>query len=558
MSPYATDEHGEVIPDPSTPRWVVTPEQHERWAECVRIAKAVTGQQENTIEVDNFAAAVFDMPNPTHPAGSSMGPRVVQEADLSPRTRNLLQRAADRRRRDRRGRWVDGPRADGVEMPQSTQLAPGPAPRSPGTTREMIRALGLDDWPEPTPKALALLGGKRETAHRFYLPGSPGTRDAPHPTYVKDRRPIHDRAAGRLLAGLPVNFGEQPTGLAELLGVGHPIVAKLHAGGLLSDDEKEQVRVAADAARDGGPPQALFTAGGPASGKTSVLRDNRETLRPRNAVTVDPDLVKEELPEYTELRASGDDSTRRYAASAVHLESGDIAARVTKDARELGLNMVIDGTGNDEPGEYVRQLQKKRDAGYEVSVLYVNAPTEVAILDAVNRAEESGRFVPIPRIRELHAKVSERFDEVAGLEWLKRLDVFERQEHIATGGSFVPPDAEDRRVLAFDKARLKAFVNKRAETWERRREVRESDEQGQLIDEADLLPKGVQSASWVHEAGAAGEVDRRGRAHGKPLRERGPRAPLRARGPRGGRRRPVVGPIRFRADRASLTTRAAG
>ena len=41
----------------------------------------------------------------------------------------------------------------------------------------MIRALGLDDWPEPTPKALALLGGKRETAHRFYLPGSPGTRD---------------------------------------------------------------------------------------------------------------------------------------------------------------------------------------------------------------------------------------------------------------------------------------------------------------------------------------------------------------------------------------------
>ena len=106
--PYATDEHGEVIPDPSTPRWVVTPEQHERWAECVRIAKAVTGQQENTIEVDNFAAAVFDMPNPTHPAGSSMGPRVVQEADLSPRTRNLLQRAADRRRRDRRGRWVGG------------------------------------------------------------------------------------------------------------------------------------------------------------------------------------------------------------------------------------------------------------------------------------------------------------------------------------------------------------------------------------------------------------------------------------------------------------------
>ena len=73
---------------------------------------------------------------------------------------------------------------------------------------------------------------------------------------------MHDAIIGTFLAGP----------MEEILGGDHAITRKLRGGGRLSSAEKAQVREAASRARNGDRPQALFMAGGPASGKTSALK----------------------------------------------------------------------------------------------------------------------------------------------------------------------------------------------------------------------------------------------------------------------------------------------
>ena len=54
---------------------------------------------------------------------------------------------------------------------------------------------------------------------------------------------------------------------------------------------------------------------------------------------------------------------------------------------------------------------------------------------SVSRAEQTGRYVPVPRIRKLHALVSEAFNhEIQNQSWLKSLNVFDPHGHI--GGLF--------------------------------------------------------------------------------------------------------------------------
>jgi predicted ABC-type ATPase len=259
----------------------------------------------------------------------------------------------------------------------------GSAPRSPGTTLEEIERLGLNAWPSRSPRVEKTLEGHKSTAERFYV-----VREGRHPqphrvraVYARQRHALHDELVGKELA----------VAVESLLGKDDPVTKKLAGGGRLNDEEKAKVRYAAEAQRGGEAPDALFMAGGPASGKSTVLENNPD-LMPAHSVHVDPDRIKLGIPEYQELRAAGD----HYAATAVHQESGDVAARLAWEADDLGLNAVLDGTGNSDPGEFVRELERKRAKGYDVSVLYATTSTDEAVRRAVERADETGRYVPVP------------------------------------------------------------------------------------------------------------------------------------------------------------------
>ena len=107
-------------------------------------------------------------------------------------------------------------------------------------------------------------------------------------------------------------------------------------------------------------------------------------------MTINPDEMKDRLPEYREMIEGGE----KFAASGVHEESSDLGKRLQKDAMDLGLNVVVDGTGDSKPGKFTGKMVDMDKSGYEVNALYVTIPTDEAVVRATTRAMKSGRWVP--------------------------------------------------------------------------------------------------------------------------------------------------------------------
>lgn len=207
-------------------------------------------------------------------------------------------------------------------------------------------------------------------------------------------------------------------------------------------------------------PRATFMAGGSGAGKSTVKKAITERGElPKHYVDIDPDGIKEMLPEYQQLLDAGE----RRAAMLVHEESSDIAKMVLNEAEARRFNVVIDGTGNSESGKFVGKLLKQESAGYDVDVIVVDVRTSEAVARAMQRAERSGRYVPESVIRQIHRDVSARFDEWQDIDAVKRWQVWANDErppkliaHGARGG-----------INVEDRDRFLSFLRKADESLER-------------------------------------------------------------------------------------------
>jgi predicted ABC-type ATPase len=151
-------------------------------------------------------------------------------------------------------------------------------------------------------------------------------------------------------------------------------------------------------------PEALFLAGGPASGKSTLVNSGRARPKP-DAVDVNPDIVRTMLPEYQALVAAGDEG----ASAKVHEEASHISKMVMNLALMRRHHVTVDGTGNGGPGAFSRKIEAARGAGLSVRVVYSTIDTEEAVSRAKARAARSGRVVPEGYLRSAHAAVSERY-----------------------------------------------------------------------------------------------------------------------------------------------------
>ncbi len=160
-------------------------------------------------------------------------------------------------------------------------------------------------------------------------------------------------------------------------------------------------------------PVAYVMGGGGAAGKGTLLN---KTLIPQglvndsNAVHLDPDDVKKEIPEYNELIAKGDSR----AASVVHEESSGLAKRVLANAMNGKYDLVYDVTlGNKDKG--TKTLQALKDAGYEVRLFGVTVEPALAVARADKRARGNGRYVPTKDQLVAHKGFTQAFAEYAEL-----------------------------------------------------------------------------------------------------------------------------------------------
>lgn len=165
-------------------------------------------------------------------------------------------------------------------------------------------------------------------------------------------------------------------------------------------------------------PTFTVMGGGPAAGKSSLIANGELDIAP-NSVEVNADLCKEKLPEW---ETAG--STR---AQFTHEESSYLAKRTQAAAIERQQNILLDGTGDTSPASMNKKIDGARNAGYRVDAHYVTLPTDLAIKNARERGERTGRFVPDEVVRATHVGVSQTFPAIVHkFDSVKLYDTSER------------------------------------------------------------------------------------------------------------------------------------
>lgn len=158
-------------------------------------------------------------------------------------------------------------------------------------------------------------------------------------------------------------------------------------------------------------PTATFMGGGPASGKSSAFESGLlEEPSRSSTVHIDADAIKGQLPEYVAMAKTGDPSLAGFA----HEESSDLSKRMLREARERGVDVFLDGTGDSSIASLTKKVKPLQDAGYKVNGNYLTLPTDLSVKLAAERGmtpldipgAKIGRIVPESIVRTTHANVS--------------------------------------------------------------------------------------------------------------------------------------------------------
>ena len=141
--------------------------------------------------------------------------------------------------------------------------------------------------------------------------------------------------------------------------------------------------------KEGEKKRAIFMVGGPAAGKSSMLKQRFSEDEMAQHVVINPDEIKNMLPEYRR----GVKQRFWPAANNVHEESSYLSKRIFDEAAGSGKHLLVDGTGGN-PRKYENQMDRLRSMGYEIQMMHMDKPAEQGVADAMGRAGRSGRYVP--------------------------------------------------------------------------------------------------------------------------------------------------------------------
>jgi predicted ABC-type ATPase len=218
-----------------------------------------------------------------------------------------------------------------------------------------------------TPKWKQYLKGKEWLSHKEYRES-----DGPPPVYQMERAVLHNEIVNSFMVDKEGNAIKPPS--------------------------------------EGVQKTAIVMMGGTASGKTSLIKHLLDTddIAGAGFVNVNPDDVKEQLPEYNE----GLEMRAKDSAAAVHLESGDVAADVYNRTIEKGLNMVLDGTGR-HADKHIRKIKQLQENGYHIQLIMPDIDVQEAVERANSRADATGRYVPSKILIGAHLGIPGNFEKIA-------------------------------------------------------------------------------------------------------------------------------------------------
>lgn len=206
-------------------------------------------------------------------------------------------------------------------------------------------------------------------------------------------------------------------------------------------------------------PIAYVMGGGGASGKGTIKKKLRKegVIQAADAVDIDPDELKLDIPEFNALAKAGDSR----GASVVHEESSTIAKRIKDRAMKGRYDIILDVTLGD-PAKGMKYLQDLKDAGYEVRLFGVSVQPEAAVIRAMIRAERTRRFVPIHHLLHAHKGFVSTFERYAEIADEARL--YENTTDSHNVAEKVAGKLEIKDPASYNEIRIRSKINESAST----------------------------------------------------------------------------------------------
>lgn len=189
-----------------------------------------------------------------------------------------------------------------------------------------------------------------------------------------------------------------------------------------------------------GTPIYTFMGGGPASGKSFVVKNKGAELgvpSKDKAITIDCDNIKGMLPEFSPVD--------KAKVSGVHEESSALAKRAKEIGMNEGYNVIDDGTGDGGADKMKKKIAQAKKAGMKVNAVYVTTSIENALEQNASRA----RSVDEDMLISTHKTISEIFPEIAGdfdHVTLWQNDVGSQPVLIAEGGGGKPLQIKNQKL----------------------------------------------------------------------------------------------------------------
>ncbi len=144
-------------------------------------------------------------------------------------------------------------------------------------------------------------------------------------------------------------------------------------------------------------PILYLMGGGGAAGKGTIRKQlvARKQI-PDDVPSIDPDVLKAALPEYSKMLEAGDSR----AAATVHLESSRLSKRIRDSLVDLKTDFVMDVTLASEKN--IGDIREIISKGHEVRLFGVVIDPEVAVYRAMKRGQEESRYVPPQELLRAH------------------------------------------------------------------------------------------------------------------------------------------------------------
>ena len=161
-------------------------------------------------------------------------------------------------------------------------------------------------------------------------------------------------------------------------------------------------------------PTSYVLGGGPAAGKTTVMRQGLEDL-PENIVSASGDDIKAMLPEY--IGGSN--------AEFVHEESSYLSKEIAYKAANQSYNVIMDGTGDNTIESLTRKVNSMRPLGQDVIGVYITVNIDTAIKRSLARAKSTGRYVPESVLRHTHRMVANIYPAIINADIYTNVNLYD-------------------------------------------------------------------------------------------------------------------------------------